>query len=198
MNRRTLTARAIIAIIIAAFLSAPAFGQERYFGKVGTTEIAGSISFSSITTVSNGNAGDATTLFSLGPEIGYFVVDGFEIGFNPGVSLVPGVSIITPPRGDGTTILQLFAYPAYNLHVEGSPVTPFLQVPFGYTSMSSGSITQSGFSWGVKGGIKVVATSHLLLTIYGQYLALSFNPENATERYGFNFLTFGVGVGGFF
>jgi hypothetical protein len=108
------------------------------------------------------------------------------------------VSVITPDQGEALTILQLFASPAYNFHFEGSTVNPFLQVPFGYTSMSSGGDSQSGFSWGVKGGIKVVAADHLLLTFYGQYLALSFTPENATERAGFNFISFGVAVGGFF
>jgi hypothetical protein len=189
---------ATTALSVALFISLPASSQERYFGKAGTTEIAGSISFSSLTPVSNGRTGDATTFLSLGPEIGYFVADGFEIGINPGVSLLPGLSVVTPSEGDGTTILQLFAYPAYNLHIEGSPVTPFLQVPVGYTSMSSGSETQSGFSWGVKGGMKVVAASHLLVTIYGQYLSLTFDPEQATERFGFNVFSFGVGVGGFF
>ncbi len=185
-------------MFIACLLAAQAAAQDKYFGKSGTMEIGGSISFASITPVSNGESGDATTLLSFGPEVGYFVFDGFEIGFSPGMSLLPGVSVITPQRGDGTTVLQLFAFPAYNFHLEGGQVTPFLQVPFGYTSMSSGSNTLSGFSWGIKGGLKVVATNHLLLTCYGQYLALSFSPENATKRAGFNFLSYGVAVGGFF
>jgi len=193
---RPIQATALLVAILAVALTATS--QERYFGKSGTTEIAGGISFSSLTAVNHGETGDATTFLSLGPEIGYFVADGFEIGINPGVSLLPGLSVITPSQGDGTTILQLFVYPAYNLHTEGSSVTPFIQVPVGYTSMSSGSTTQSGFSWGIKGGVKVVATSHLLVSIYGQYLSLTFDPENATERYGFNVLSFGVGVGGFF
>jgi hypothetical protein len=198
MSRRNLLAPVILAGCIAALLAAPASAQEKYFGKTGTVEIAGGISFSSITPVTNGKTGEATTLFSLGPEIGYFVADGFEIGFNPGVTLLPGVSVITPESGEATTILQLFAYPAYNLHIEGSQVTPFLQVSFGYTSMSSGDYTQSGFSWGIKGGIKVVATGPLLLTFYGQYYSLALTPENATQRSGLDYLSFGIGVGGFF
>ena len=197
--KRTMFPQIVITIVlIAALHMAPAAAQDKDFGKAGSIEIAGGISFASITPVANGETGDALTLLSLGPEIGYFVADGFEIGFSPGVSLLPGVSVITPDQGDALTILQLFASPAYNLHLEGSTVNPFLQVPFGYTSLSSGGDSQSGFSWGVKGGIKVVATSHLLLTFYGQYLALSFTPENATERAGLNFLSFGVAVGGFF
>ena len=197
--KHSMFATTVIAVMfIACLLAFPASAQDKYFGKQGTTEIAGGISFASFTPVDNGKTGEATTLFSLGPEIGYFVVDGLEIGFNPGVSLLPGLSVVTPSTGDATTVLQLFAYPAYNFHLEGSQVNPFLEVPFGYTSMSSGNNSQSGFSWGVKGGFKVVATGHLLITFYGQYLSLSFTPKNATERSGFNFLSFGVGVGGFF
>jgi hypothetical protein len=198
MKHSMFVATVIAVMFIACLLNALAAAQDKTFGKAGITEIAGSISFASITPVSNGKTGDATTLLSLGPEISYFVADGFEIGFSPGVSLLPGVSVITPSSGDGTTVLQLFASPAYNLRVEESQVNPFLEVPFGYTSMSSGNATLSGFSWGVKGGMKVVATSHLLLTFYGQYLILAFTPEKATERSGFNFLSFGVSVGGFF
>lgn len=179
-------------------LSVNGSAQENSFGKAGTTEMSGGISFSSFTPVSNGKTSDATTLFSFGPEIGYFVADGFEIGFNPGMSILPGVSVATPSQGDGMTILQLFFFPAYNFRAEGGKVTPFLQVPLGYTSMSSGKDTDSGFSWGVKGGIKVAAAGHFLVTVYGEYLLLSFTPENAKERSGFNFLSFGVALGGFF
>ena len=62
---------------------------------------------------------------------------------------------------------QLFLYPGYNLRLEGSRATPFIEVPLGYTSMSSGSSTSSGFSWGVKAGVKIVPTGHMLLTLYG-------------------------------
>jgi hypothetical protein len=180
------------------FPAVPAAAQGREFATAGTTEIAGGISFSSITPVSHGETGDATTIFSFGPEIGYFVTDGFEIGLNPGVSLLPGMSVITPNEGDGMTVLQLFAFPAYTFRPKESTVYPFIQVPLGYTSTSSGNSSQSGFSWGIKGGIKVVAASHFLLTFYGEYLAVSLMPEGETERYGLNYLSFGVSVGGFF
>ncbi len=189
----------VIAVaLIASVLSVPVAAQDKNFGKMGITEIAGSISFASITPVSNGKTQDATTLLSIAPEISYFVSDGFEVGFSPGVSLLPGVSVITPPNGAGTTILQLFACPAYNFHSEGNRVNPFLALPFGYTSASSGGSTLSGFSWGIKGGIKDVAASNFLLTFYGEYFLLSFTPGQATERSGFNFLSFGIAVGGFF
>jgi hypothetical protein len=196
MKHRTLAL--MVIVIIGALLATPTYAQDKSFGKKGITEISGGISFASITPVSRGETGDAVTLLSLAPEISHFVTDGFEIGFSPGVTLLPGISVLSPSEGDGMTIMQLFLSPAYNFHSEGSQVNPFVSLPFGYTSASSGNATQSGFSWGLKGGIKVVAANNLLLTCYGEYMSLSFNPENATERYGFNFLSFGVAVGGFF
>jgi hypothetical protein len=143
----------------------------------------------------------------LGPQIGYFVTDGFEIGFNPGISLLPGISVISPSSGNSTTMLQLFFYPGYNLRPEGSNIFPFLEVPLGYTSISDGSTSESGFSWGVKGGAKIAAAKHLLLTVFVEYLQVTLNPSetptyygvpSSSGRNGFNFISFGVGVGGFF
>lgn len=171
--------------------------QERTFATKGVTEFSGSVAFSSFTPVSRGETGDAITLFSFGPKLGYFPIDGLELGIDPGVSLLPGISIETPSQGEATTVLQLFGFVGYNLLLEGSKVHPFLEVPFGYTSIASGDDSQTGFSWGVKGGVKIEIVSHLLLGIYGQYLLITLNPENSDDRNGFNFLSFGIGIGAF-
>jgi hypothetical protein len=194
----------LIPALLLALVAPPADGQDKTFATRGDVEIAGSISYASLTPVSNGKSSDATSIFSFGPQIAYFVADGFEIGFNPGIMLLPGISVLTPPRGDNTTILQLFFYPGYNLRLDGSKTIPFLEVPLGYTSMSFGSATESGFSWGVKAGVKIVVTGRVLLTLYGEYIAVTLNPSNpspfstSSERNGFNYLSFGIGVGGFF
>ena len=194
----------LIPLFLLMLTTLPADAQEKGFALRGQVEIAGSVSYASITTVSNGNTGDATSIFSFGPQIAYFLTDGFAIGFNPGITLLPGISILTPPQGDNTTLTQLFFYPGYNIRIEGSRAVPFVEVPLGFTSMSSGSNTSSGFSWGVKAGVKIVATGHLLLTLYGEYLAVTLDPQNTSPystssgRNGFNYLSFGVGVGGFF
>jgi hypothetical protein len=189
----------ILALIVCLSMAiVPAWGQGKTFGKAGTVEVAGSIAFSSLTEVSNGKTGSTISLLSFGPEIGVFVAPGFELGFNPGMTLLPGFTYFSPEKGEGTTIMQLFVYPAYNLQTADGTAVPFIQVPIGYTAMSSGDYTDSGFSWGVKGGVKLVAGGNMLVTLYGQYLQLSFTPEKATERYGFNYLSFGVSVGGFF
>jgi hypothetical protein len=196
MRHRVLCMALLIAAVLIPLVSSQ--GQGKNFGDAGIAEIAGSVSFSSFTPVSNGKTGDATTLLSFGPQFGYFVARGFELGFSPGMALLPGISYVTPSEGDATTILQLFVFPAYNYHAPGSNAVPFIQIPLGYTSMSQGGYTDSGFSWGVKGGVKIIAEGQLLVTVYGEYLQLSFTPEKATERAGFNYLSFGVSVGGFF
>lgn len=48
------------------------------------------------------------------------------------------------------------------------------------------------------GGTKIAAAGNFLVSVYGQYLLLSFSPEGATERSGFNYLSFGIRLGGFF
>jgi len=204
MKRLTAFSTILLPTLLLTLIVLPAHAQERSFGMRGDVEIAGSVSYASITPVSNGNTGDATSIFSFGPQIAYFVTDGFEIGFNPGISILPGISIVTPSHGDNTTVTQLFVYPGYNLRIEGSKTNPFVEVPLGYTSMSSGNYTQSGFSWGVKAGVKIVATGHILLTLYGEYLLIALNPQDtgpyytSSGRTGFNFLSFGIGLGGFF
>lgn len=204
-----------IALLAAglSLLASAAGAQEAIFGKEGVTEISGGVSFSSITPVVSGVSGEAITILSIAPEISHFFSDGFELGFSPGVSLLPGVtvasnanivvgtpatiSVASPSPGNGSTVIQLFALPAYHFHAEGSSVYPYLALPLGYTSASSGNSTMSGISWGLKGGIKVVPASHFLVGIYAEYLSLNFSPANATERSGLNFISFGVAAGGF-
>jgi hypothetical protein len=199
MNRFALYGSAFCVGIALLLFSTTAFGQERGFAQKGVVELGGNVSFSSISFVSGGDAGDATTLFSFGPRVGYFVTDGFEIGFNPGLSFVPlsGFTVISPSGGESTTLLQLFVYPGYTIRTEKGNAYPFIEVPFGYTSASSGGDDLSGFSWGVRGGVKIAAVGAMLVTIYGEYFQLTLNRPGADKRNGYNYLSFGVGIGGF-
>jgi hypothetical protein len=186
----------IVGAAIAVGLTTSVQAQEK-FGLKGTTELSGSVSYSSLTPVSNGRTGDVFSIFTFAPQVGYFVTDGVELSFSTGISLLPGISVLSPERGDATTFVQMFFSPGYNFSVEGN-VIPFVEAQAGYTSLSSGNNSQSGFSYGGRGGIKVVAADNLLLTFAGQYLAITLNPEGASERYGLNYFTLGVGVSGFF
>lgn len=199
----------LVSCLLLIAIAGPAAGQERSFGTRGDVELAGSISFSSVSVVTGGNASDATTILSFGPQVAYFVADGFEIGFSPGIALyplLPGLSVMSS-GGNTTTVLQLFLYPGYNFRTEGSKTTPFLEAPIGYTSVSSGgSDGESGFSWGVRGGVKINVTGQVLLTVYGEYLLITLDPSESgfiypyaqSGRNGFNYLSFGIGLGGFF
>ncbi len=191
----------VYGILIPIFLIAFASGsnaQDSQFAKKGIVELAGNLSFSSYTTVSNGKAGDAISIFVFAPQVGYFVVDGFELGLTTGISLLPGFSVISPEDGESTNILQLFFSPSYNLETANKNIYPFLEAQLGYTSLSSGNNTSSGFSYGGRVGVKVVAVEHMLLTFAAQYIAITLNEKGETERDGFNYLMFGVGISGYF
>ncbi len=186
-------------IVLFAFLIPCSSGaQEVGFGRKGVVELSGSVSFNSITPVSNDETGEASTLFSIAPQIGYFVTDGFEIGLSTGVALLPGIAIVSPPRGDGTTMTQLFFTPAFNVITQESKVYPFIEGQIGYTSVSSGNESQTGFSYGARGGVKVPVVEHLIISTSAQYLVITLNPEQATRRSGYNYFSFGIGVGGYF
>jgi hypothetical protein len=192
-----------LALFLITFHSL-SIAQETGFAMKGVTELGGTISYASYMPVSNSHTGDATSIFSLAPQIGYFVVDGFEIGFSPGVSFLlfpPGVTSLSGSGSSASTAVQLWLTAGYNFQTGGKTVFPFLELQGGYTSSDDwlfGSNKASGFSYGFKGGIKVVAVEHLLINIAAQYNLITLDPSGATERTGFNYLTIGVGVGGFF
>jgi hypothetical protein len=171
--------------------------QERTFAAKGTLEISGSIAYSSLTPVANGTSGDAISIFALTPQISYFIQDGLALGLSTGISFLPGVTVVSPSSGDNVTMLGLFFTPSYNFQIESKSIYPFIEGQFGYTSLSSGSTTLSGFSYGGKGGMKMILVDHILLNISAQYTAITFNPEGATKRTGFNYLTFGIGIGAY-
>ncbi len=189
----------VSVVALLFFLSSATIAQEKQFATEGTTELAGTISYSNFTMVSNGETSDNDlSIFTLAPQIGYFIADGFELGLGTGISLLPGYSSISPNEGESTNILQLFLAPSYNLMIENKSLYPFLEGQLGYTSMSSGNNTESGFSYGGRIGIKVVAANNFLITFSAQYLLITLNREGAEKRNGINYLTIGVGVSGFF
>lgn len=176
-----------------------ALAQTREFGTKGVVELGGNASFSSISNVSNGKTGDATTVLSIAPRIAGFVTDGFQIGFSPGISFLPtsGFTVISPPQGESTTMLQLFVFPGYAMRTQGQKVFPFLEMPLGYSRVSSGGNSQSGFSWGVRGGVKVTPAGNFLLSVFGEYYQITLNRQGANQRSGYNLFTFGVGLGAY-
>ena len=153
--------------------------ESKRFALKGSTELGGSISYMSTTSVSNGTAADhALNIIALQPFVGYFVADGFEISVNP-----LGIESISY-NGNSTTQIMVFIAPSYNFKTEGITY-PFLEALVGYTSQSNGS-TNSGISWGLRGGVKLALTDKGLLNLGVQYLQVSMNPSGASTRSGYN------------
>jgi hypothetical protein len=177
-----------MAIIVC--IASVSFAQEgKKFATKGSTELGGSISFQSLTPVSNGNTGDATTIFSVAPFIGYFVADGFEIGLNP-LSIT---SISYPNNSDSYIQITIFAAPSYNFNTE-SIAYPFIEALLGYTSSQSiGWNLGGGFSWGGRGGVKLAVTDKGLLNLAVQYVQIAHGPGGAAGRYGENQLAISAG-----
>jgi hypothetical protein len=165
----------------------------------GTFDLGGNISFSSVSNISDGSTGQGVTLLSISPKVGFFPIQGLEIGFNPGLSIMElpsGYTLISPEGRSSSSILQLFAFAGYNFRLEGSSIVPYFEVPFGYTRIGGG-YPESGFSWGARGGIKVVPVNHFILNIGLEYWQLTFNEAGAGSRTGANIFTIGLGVGAY-
>ncbi|HEX2869070.1 MAG TPA: hypothetical protein VHO03_18660 [Ignavibacteriales bacterium] len=160
------------------------YAQRSYgggFASPGVVELGGGLTFQSTTNVTNGNTGGTTTVFSLQPYVGYFFTDGFELGFNPfGIQTV-----------EGTTNLLFLLAPSYNFHT-GSIAYPFIEALLGIASHSDGD-TRSGFSWGLRGGVKLNIVGNSNLNLGLEYLQITENPSGATSRYGYNQVAFNVG-----
>ena len=187
----------LIAFSVLAIISS-ANAQNRQFATKGVAELSGAVSYSNFTIVSHGETGDAISIFTIAPQVGYFVIDGLELGLGTGVSLLPGFSIISPENGESTSLLQIFFAPSYNIQTESKNLYPFVEGQLGFTSMSSGDQTDSGFSYGGRAGIKVLAAEHFIISFSAQYLLITLNESGTAERNGFNYLNVGVGIAGYF
>ncbi len=172
--------------LFLSFTSSSTAQESKRFALKGTTELGGSISFVSSTSVTNGNtASNASTVFSVAPFIGYFVADGFEIGLNPF-----GITSISY-AGSSVTQITILGALSYNFKTEGITY-PFIEALFGYTSQTDGS-SRSGFSWGGRAGVKLAVTDKCLLNLGVQYLLITLNPSGASNRYGSNQLAISAG-----
>jgi hypothetical protein len=182
--------RYILSILVITFiLSAVAFSQGT-FGKEGVIEFGGTVGFMSSTPVANGETGDATSTFTVVPSVGYFFMDGLEVGLNP-LSFVS----TKPPVGDSYSNIGIWAFGAYHLMTMGTTY-PYIEGLIGYTSESNGE-TLSGLSYGLGIGAKFEITGGLLLNAAAEYRFYTYNPSGADKRFGMNVLSIGVGLSGF-
>lgn len=147
------------------------------FATKGTIEAGGSLGFSSTTSVSNGeSSSNSTTTFRLEPYIGYFVVNSFEIGFEP--------SFTTSSFGDySSNSFGIYFAPAWNFDLR-SNLFPFLEGRIGYNTSSSddnNSETEDpaygGIAWGARGGVKVKIGNSGLFNLALSYDQITMNPK---------------------
>ncbi|HTY57859.1 MAG TPA: hypothetical protein VMF59_03540 [Bacteroidota bacterium] len=164
--------------------------QRKRFGSPGTVELGGSMTFAATQPVTQGKTGTWVYDFSMAPYVGYFLFEGLELGINP-----VGLDVISVGDQTSTQIRMLFA-PSYNFHT-GTMVTPFLEGLAGITSasqkLSTGTATESGFTFGGRAGIKVALVEKGMLVIGIQYLQVTLDPSGASTRYGSNELSFSAG-----
>ncbi len=180
-------------LIALACIAATAGAQEqrRHFTTRGTVELGGSISFMAAQPVINDKKGETTYLLAVMPYVGYFIIDGFELGLNPAGLVLTNTNNVT------VTQLRILLAPSYNFRTT-SVATPFVEGLAGLTSITTsvtggGTATASGFTWGGRVGVKVALVEKGLLNLGIQYLQVTTNPSGVTTRNGSNEFTVTAG-----
>jgi hypothetical protein len=186
-------------LVVAQEQRAPDQHQEiqKRFAIKSCIEVGGSMGFMWSQPVRKGTTSDASMTFSAMPYVGYFIIDGLELGVNPlGVTVTrtPGVNNVPTTT---ETSLGIFFAPSYNFRFQ-SMVVPFVEGLAGYTAQitapeSGNSTTVGGFSWGGRAGVKLAIVERGLLVLGVQFVAVTENPSGQTERDGSNVLTVTAG-----
>lgn len=176
----------VLVLVMCATLT-----QAQDFAKRGVIEAGGSISFTSTTAVSDGEtADDSHSAFSFMPAIGYFIIDGLELGLLP--------VFRSSSFGDASqTDLGIYFAPQYHFDLKSS-IYPFVGAMVGYNSTNiddgTNDATYSGISYGGLAGIKVQVGKAALVNIGVNYFMFTYNPEDWDgDRNGSN--EFGISAG---
>ena len=152
------------------------FAQEaQRFGMKGTREIGGSIAFQSWTPVYDGQTGNGLSTLNVAPFIGWFLSDGYELGFNP-LGFTAAWS-----GGTSAVDVSITAAPSYNFVSDGKS-TPFIEVLLGAVIPTSGGL---GYNYGARIGVKNEIAGNTLLNIAAEYL-ITGSSSNGSGRYGSN------------
>ena len=186
MSRFRRFALLLVVFAVAALATSTAGAQEqrRHFTSRGTVELGGSMSFMATQPVVNDKKGENIYTLSVLPYVGYFVIEGFEVGMNPA-----GL-VLTSTNGATITHLRILLAPSYNFRTS-SVATPFVEGLAGLTTVTTsvtnlGTSTSSGFTWGGRVGVKVSLAEKGLLNLGVQYLQVTANPSGVTTRNGSN------------
>lgn len=182
--------KSLLLVFAVLLISNLSFSQDGKFTKKGQTELIASISFASTTPVLGGTTGESTSTFSLAPYVGYFVIDGFEVGLGAGITSQSGNS--------GYTSYAFVVAPAYNFNTK-SRFYPYVQGEVGYNSIKySGSSSLSGIVWGFEGGLKINVIGNGLLKFGLNYDQYTQKIDGIDGRSGNNVITAFGGIGLFF
>ncbi|MBK9098775.1 MAG: outer membrane beta-barrel protein [bacterium] len=162
---------ALFTLILVSSISI--FGQN--FAKKGVWEFGGGIGFSSTTFVSNGESGDdVLTTFTFEPYVGWFVINGLELGLIP--------SYQTASLGDySENSFGIYFAPAWNFDLQ-SQLFPFIEGRIGYNTVTADngedSQTLSGLAYGARGGLKYQLGNSALVNFSLGYNMTTLNPED--------------------
>jgi hypothetical protein len=184
----------LFAIVLFVLFNLTVNAQQ--YGVKGCVEVGGTISYSSVTGVTNGTADSkSSSLLNFLPALGYFISDGISIGISPGINMIKMAG-----SEESITNLMLFAVGGYTFGTKGN-VFPFAEGMIGYTSLaqdanqSAGTtkIDLSGISFGARGGVKILVGKSGLANFSVSYMMFTLNPEGADKRNGYNSLAVNVG-----
>jgi len=175
-------------LVLVVLFGSLAFCQN--FAKKGVLEFGGSAGFMSATPVVNGETGDATSTIMFEPTLGYFFMDGLEVGFNP-----LSIESISPPEGDAMTMVGIWAFGAYHFTTMGKTY-PYIEALLGYTTMSAGE-SAGGLAYGIGAGAKFEIAGNLLLNAGLDYRFYTYDNDDTDSRDGFNALSIMIGLSGF-
>jgi hypothetical protein len=188
--------KVLLIVVIFLLISSNSHAQTtQNFAKQNTWEVGGSVSFSYTENVSNGITSDnGRNVFKLYPYVGYFIIDGLEIG------IIPAIELISYGGSTSSNSFAIYVAPSYNFYTK-SIAYPYVQGAFGYNDVSSGgsSTSASGIAWALEGGVKINIAGSSLLKIGLDYSQKTLNGSHSSDdRDGVNTLSFVAGFNVFF
>jgi hypothetical protein len=161
------------------------------FAKKGAIELGGSIGFSSIKLVFDGETvGNSLNIFIFQPYLGYFVIDNLEL------ALIPSITSVSS-GGNSSTDYAFFFAPAWNFDLKDSKIFPYIEGRIGYSTSDDAS--SKGLAWGTRGGAKFQLGNSALVNASVGYTQFTLEPDNwEGDRVGSNVFDLMAGFTVFF
>ncbi|MCH7722176.1 MAG: hypothetical protein IIC76_02395 [Bacteroidetes bacterium] len=159
----------VVSIFLLTFVSICRLSAQN-FASEGTWEVGGNVSYTSTTSVSNGETSENSLgVFSLDVPFYYFVIDGLELG------IIPSYQNFSS-GGSSASIFNILFGTAYNIKTNSSAY-PFIEGRIGYNTTSNGT-TRTGIVWAIIGGVKAQVGSNALINFGISYTQSTLNSEN--------------------